>query len=81
MSDGWSFRLLKGERGVRTGKYLLVFDIVNPEARDWDDPTEGEASDEWSLRRPEPRGGQCVGAAARGNDRQRRRDDYVVIAE
>jgi hypothetical protein len=34
MFEGWTTRLLKGERGVRAGKYLLVFEIVDTEARD-----------------------------------------------
>ena len=31
---GWSLRLLKGDKGARKGKYLIVFDIESVEARD-----------------------------------------------
>jgi hypothetical protein len=46
MFEGWTTRLLKGERGVRASKYLLVFEIVDTEARDRYFPAEHQGSDE-----------------------------------
>jgi hypothetical protein len=46
MFEGWTTRVLKGERGVRAGKYLLLFEIVDPEARDRYFPAENQGSDE-----------------------------------
>lgn len=34
MYPGWSVQLLKGDRGARKGKYLLLFDIESLESRD-----------------------------------------------
>jgi hypothetical protein len=31
---GWSIHLLKGDRGMREGKYLVLFEIESTEARD-----------------------------------------------
>ena len=44
---GWSLRLLKGDKGARKGKYLLVFDIESVEARDRlvESPEDAEAFD------------------------------------
>ena len=82
MFDGWSFRLLKGERGVRTGKYLLVFDIVIPEARDRYYPAEGQASDEsgrFDEQNPEAANAwERLDALTTDNDVA---TDYVVVAE
>ena len=46
MFEGWRTMVFKGERGVRAGKYLVVFEIVSPEARDQYYPAEGAASEE-----------------------------------
>ena len=82
MFEGWSFRLLKGERGVRTGKYLLVFDIVSPEARDRYYPKEGQASDEsgrFDQQNPEAANAwERLHALTTDSDVA---TDYVVIAE
>ena len=43
---GWSWRLLKGDRGARTGKYLLLVDIESVEARDRFSPSPNEGSEE-----------------------------------
>lgn len=45
-SMGWEMRLLKGDRGARDGKYLLIFEIPSPAARDRLVPTPGKLSDE-----------------------------------
>jgi len=41
MPSGWSFRLLKGNRGERNGKYLALIDIESVEARDRFAPDSG----------------------------------------
>jgi hypothetical protein len=43
---GWSVRLLKGERGVRQGKYLVLVDIDSVEARDRFSPAQNQTSEE-----------------------------------
>jgi hypothetical protein len=43
---GWQVRLLKGERGTRAGKFLLVFEIESLEARNRFFPNPGEESEE-----------------------------------
>jgi hypothetical protein len=82
MFDGWSFQLLKGERGVRTGKYLVVFEIVSPEARDRYYPTEGQASDEsgrFDKQNPETADAwERLHALMTDSDVA---TDYVVVAE
>jgi hypothetical protein len=44
---GWKTRLLKGDRGARTGKYLVLFEIESLEARDRYFPRPREASEEF----------------------------------
>lgn len=43
---GWSARLLKGDRGARKGKYLMLVDIESVEARDRFSPAPNEGSEE-----------------------------------
>ena len=43
---GWKVQLLKGDRGARNGKYLLLFDIESVEARDRFAPGENLGSEE-----------------------------------
>ena len=45
---GWTMHLLKGDRGVRTGKYLLFLEIESLEARDRYFPRPGEGSEEFT---------------------------------
>jgi hypothetical protein len=44
--EGWTAHLLKGERGERTGKYMLLIEIESIEARDRYSPSPNEASAE-----------------------------------
>jgi hypothetical protein len=44
---GWKTHLLKGERGARAGKFLLLFEIDSIEARDRFFPGADERSEEW----------------------------------
>ncbi|HEY5784478.1 MAG TPA: hypothetical protein VIT65_06860 [Microlunatus sp.] len=48
--EGWRTRVLKGERGPRSGEYLMIFEIDSPEARDRLYPDEGHASQEENDR-------------------------------
>jgi len=43
---GWSFRLLKGDRGVRKGKYLMLIDIDSVEVRDRFAPAPNQSNEE-----------------------------------
>src|SRR5688500_7896723 len=43
---GWRARLLKGDRGERKGKYLMLVDIESVEARDRFSPGPNQASEE-----------------------------------
>ena len=43
---GWSARLLKGDRGARNGKYLMLVDIDSVEARDRFAPGDNQSSEE-----------------------------------
>jgi hypothetical protein len=45
---GWKTSLLKGERGARTGKYLVLHEIESLEARDRYFPRPGDASEEFT---------------------------------
>ena len=44
--DGWNYYLLKGDRGERAGKYLMMVEIDSIEARDRIYPSPNEASEE-----------------------------------
>jgi hypothetical protein len=46
MVPGWKVHLLKGERGARVGKFLVLLEIESVEARDWYFPNPGEESEE-----------------------------------
>ena len=46
MYPGFSLRLLKGDRGVRKGKYLLLSDIESLETRDRFSPAPNQGSKE-----------------------------------
>lgn len=43
---GWRTRLLKGDRGVRAGRYAILYEIEDTEARDRFFPSLDEASEE-----------------------------------
>jgi len=45
---GWKTHLLKGDRGARAGKYLVLLEIESQEARDRYFPTAGEESEEFT---------------------------------
>lgn len=82
MFEGWTTRLLKGERGVRAGNYLLVFDIGDPEARDRYFPAEGQGSDE--IGRFDEQNRQAAAAWERLHALRTDSDiatDYIGVAE
>ena len=45
--EGWKTYLLKGDRGERAGKFLVLFEMESVEARDRYYPSEGETSDDF----------------------------------
>jgi hypothetical protein len=49
-ADGRRTLVLKGERGPRSGKYLIIFEIDSPEARDRYYPEERHAGMEENER-------------------------------
>ena len=49
-ADGWRTLVLRGERGPRSGKYLMIFEIESLEARDRYFPEEGHAHREENDR-------------------------------
>ncbi len=46
MFDGWKLRLLKGERGERVDRYLMLIEIDNLETRNRFSPSENGSSPE-----------------------------------
>jgi len=44
--DGWKTRLLRGDRGERTGKYAMLYEIESPQARDRYFPATDQMSEE-----------------------------------
>jgi len=46
MFPGWSWRLLKGDKGERAGQYMVLFEMESVEARDRFAPPSGETSQE-----------------------------------
>ena len=46
MVPGWKVHLLRGERGARVGKFLVLLEIESVEARDRYFPNPGEESEE-----------------------------------
>ena len=74
--------MLKGQRGVRAGKYLVVFEIVDREARDRYFPAEHQGSDE--VGRFDEQNRQAADAWKRLHALRADSDiatDYVVVAE
>jgi hypothetical protein len=49
--EGWTSYLLKGERGERKGKYMLLFEIESLAARDRYAPDSGPSADMQELER------------------------------
>jgi hypothetical protein len=45
---GWTVHLLKGDRGPRAGKFLVLYEIESVEARDRYFPNEGQFSEEFT---------------------------------
>ena len=52
--NGWRTLVLKGERGPRSGKYLMIFEIDSLELRDRLYPEEGHAERGERAVRPGP---------------------------
>ena len=62
MLPGWTARLLRGERGPRAGKYLVLLEMESVEAGDRYFPAEGQESAEfrrsWTSTPTWPRRGR-----------------------
>jgi hypothetical protein len=48
MVPGWKIHLLRGDRGARAGKYLVLLEMESMEARDRYFPRPGEESEEFT---------------------------------
>jgi hypothetical protein len=82
---GWKTHLLKGDRGERAGKYLVLLEIESLEARDRYFPRPGEESEEFTQfleQHPEAAAAfekwQKMGPFGSKTDIS---TDYVVVAE
>jgi hypothetical protein len=82
---GWRTRLLKGERGARTGKYLVLFEIESLEARDRYFPRPGEESKEFTrFFEQHPEAAAAMEKWEKYSPFDSENDittDYVVVAE
>jgi hypothetical protein len=80
--DGWKTRLLKGDRGERTGKYAIFYEIESPEARDRYFPAKDQMSEEaerYMAERPAVAElWQRLDAYQTGNEVT---TDYLVVVE
>jgi hypothetical protein len=81
---GWKLHLLKGDRGVRAGKYLVLHEIESLEARDRYFPRPGDASEEFTqfLQQPEAAASmeKCQKLSPHGS-KDDITTDYVVVAD
>jgi hypothetical protein len=80
---GWKIHLLKGDRGVRTGKYLLLFEIESLEARDRYFPAPGDESAEFTQffeQHPEAAAAmdKLQQLSPHGSENE---TDYIAVAE
>ena len=82
---GWKTHLLKGERGERAGKYLILLEIESLEARDRYFPSPSEESEEFTRfleQHPEAAAAfekwQKMGRFGSKTDLS---TDYVAVAE
>ena len=82
---GWKVHLLKGDRGARAGKFLVLLEIESLESRDRYFPRPGEASDDYTQffeQHPESAAAfekwQKVGPFGSEADVS---TDYVAVAE
>jgi hypothetical protein len=82
---GWKTHLLKGDRGARAGKFLVLLEIESLEARDRYFPKQGEQSEEFTgflEQHPEAAAAmdkwQKMGPYGSATDIS---TDYVAIAE
>jgi hypothetical protein len=81
--EGWRTLVLKGERGPRSGKYLIIFEIHSLEARDRYYPDEGHASGEENERfdQEHPESAAALERLSAMVVDLNVATDYVVIAE
>lgn len=81
--EGWRTLVLKGDRGPRSGKYLMIFEIDSLEARDRLYPEEGHANQEEDERfdREHPESAAAWERLSAMIVDLNVATDYVVIAE
>jgi hypothetical protein len=80
--EGWKTHLLKGDRGERAGKFLLLFEIESEEARDRYFPRPEEESEE--VRRFLEQHPQAAAAWEKESTfltDPHPRTDYIVVVE
>jgi hypothetical protein len=85
MVPGWKVHLLKGDRGARAGKYLVLLEIESLEARDRYFPREGEESQEFTrFFEQHPEAGAALDQWQKLGSFGSKTDvstDYVAVAE
>ena len=81
--DGWRTLVLKGDRGPRSGKYLMIFEIDSLELRDRLYPEEGHADREENERfdHEHPESAAALERLAAMIVDLNIATDYVVLAE
>ena len=81
--EGWRSLVLKGERGPRSGKYLMIFEIDSLEARDRYYPEEGHEHQEENERfdQEHPESGAAWERLSAMIVDLNVATDYVVVAE
>ena len=77
--EGWEIHLLKGDRGNRTGKYMIMFEIDSVEARARYMPSANEASEEGRKLRESPEVVAALEKWATLATRPGNFTDYVVV--
>ena len=80
LMPGWRAYLLRGDRGPRNGKYLLVFEVDSPEDRDRFFSAEHEETEELRQYLAEHPDVAEVWRQARSYEASAVATDYVVVA-
>ena len=78
--EGWTIRILRGDRGVREGKFAVLFEIESEAARNRYFPTEEHDSEE--FKRYLAQHPDMAAVVAKGKSRyeaEERTTDYRVI--
>jgi hypothetical protein len=81
MLQGWTVKLLRGDRGPRTGKFLVLYEIESVEARDRYFPNEGQPSEEFTRFIDQHPERAAVWQKADAMEAADAAADYLLVAE